>query len=185
MTVFPFTDRVFCRRSYGPLARERVEQEEREKRELEKRERELKDFEFKSRMQAAMSERPPLFDPNWMELQRRFGVGGNGSGSSSSAPGTPGGPSSSLVPPFGMFPPPSASDRDRLGLPPGTASQEMHNLAAAERLHNERLAAMDPIMRLQMANLASELSAHSHAHTHAHGKYQSRAILSDQLFTSN
>lgn len=162
---------------YGPLARERLEQEEREKRELEKRERELKDFEFKSRMQAAMSEaaRPPIFDPQWMELQRRFGGGGPGSGpgssSSSNPPGTPGGPSSSLVPPFGMFPPPGSDGRDRLGLPPGPASETMHNLAAAERLQAERIAAMDPIMRLQMANLASELQAHTHAHTHAHGEF--------------
>ena len=153
-----------------------MEQEEREKRELEKRERELKDFEFKSRMQAAMSEaaRPPIFDPQWMELQRRFGGGGPGSapGSSSSSSNPPGTPSSSLVPPFGMFPPPPGSDgRDRLGLPPGGASETMHNLAAAERLQAERIAAMDPIMRLQMANLASELQAHTHAHTHAHGEF--------------
>lgn len=128
-------------------------------------------------MQAAMSEaaRPPIFDPQWMELQRRFGGGGPGSGpgssSSSNPPGTPGGPSSSLVPPFGMFPPPGSDGRDRLGLPPGPASETMHNLAAAERLQAERIAAMDPIMRLQMANLASELQAHTHAHTHAHGEF--------------
>lgn len=167
--IEPELDHLLTR--YGPLARERLEQEEREKRELEKRERELKDYEFKSRMQAAMSERSPMFDPQWMELQRRFGAGmppvssASGPGSSSSTPG--GGQSSSLVSPFGMFPP--GSDRDRLGLPPGAASEQMHNLAAAERLHNERIAAMDPIMRLQMQNLASELQAHSHAHTHAHG----------------
>lgn len=166
---------------YGPgaIERARLEAEEREKREIEKREREMKEMEMKSRMAAAhaaaMSSPANAFEAQMAELQRRYG-GGPVHGSS--------GPSG-LPPPFGFLPP---GERERLlGPPPGSnnqgnqsSSSSSSSAAAAEaaaaqlehRIQTERLAAMssDPIVRLQMANLANELHnhAHTHAHTHAH-----------------
>jgi len=135
---------------YGPAERARLEAEEREK-----REREMKEMEMKARM-ASMSH-SSAFEAQMADLQRRYGAG-------SVPPGHPAG-SSGLPPPFGLgLPPPP-------GGPPteGLSQQQLQ----AERLHNERIAALsaassDPLVRLQMANLASEFHKHTHAHTHLH-----------------
>lgn len=111
-------------------------------------------MEMKARM-ASMSH-SSAFEAQMADLQRRYGAG--------PGPGHPAG-SSGLPPPFGLgLPPPP-------GGPPteGLSQQQLQ----AERLHNERIAALsaassDPLVRLQMANLASEFHKHTHAHTHLH-----------------
>ncbi|KAI1301888.1 Arginine-glutamic acid dipeptide repeats protein [Halotydeus destructor] len=110
---------------YGPVARERLEIEEREKRErmeLEKRERELKDMEMKTRMASlGVSQGPPGagFDPHWIELQRRYIASLQGGG-----PGQPG-PNQGM-PPGGLpahiaalYPPNERERLERLGLAAG------------------------------------------------------------------
>lgn len=174
---------------YGPgvsMERARLEAEEREKREIEKREREMKEMELKSRMAAAhaaaLTSSP--FEAQMAELHRRYGT--------PSAAGLP--------PPFGFLPPsdrerlmsasaasnhppPHASSTSNTASSSGGHSSSSSAAASAmaaeqaaqleqHRMQTERMAALssDPIVRLQMANLANELHnhAHTHAHTHAH-----------------
>jgi arginine-glutamic acid dipeptide repeat-containing protein len=183
---------------YGPAAieRARLEQEEREKRDMiEKREREIKEMELKSRMAShaaalsAAASNP--FDAQLAELQRRYGAPQFGA-----PPSVPS--ASGLPPPFGFLPPGERerllSASAPSGHPPPHASSNSNNASgsghssssasasasamAAEqalleqhRLQTERMMqSNDPIVRLQMANLANELHqhAHTHAHTHAH-----------------
>ncbi|RWS31028.1 arginine-glutamic acid dipeptide repeats protein-like protein, partial [Leptotrombidium deliense] len=153
---------------YGPVARERLEMEEREKRErmeLEKRERELKEFEMKSRMASLgvvtpgpgnATPGPGVFDPQWFELQRRYAAGMQAGGPSGGSSGPP---------QFSLYNPSERERLERMSMPPTSSAEALHGLAAAERLHSA-FSSGDPLTRLQMANIASEL--HSHAHTHAH-----------------
>ncbi|RWS16915.1 arginine-glutamic acid dipeptide repeats protein-like protein, partial [Dinothrombium tinctorium] len=156
---------------YGPVARERLEMEEREKRErleLEKRERELKEFEMKSRIASlgvvtpaagnAANSGPGVFDPQWLELQRRYAAAGM-------QPGGPGNGGPNGPPQFSLYNPSERERLERMAMPPTSGAEALHGLAAAERLHSA-FSSNDPLTRLQMANIASEL--HSHAHTHAH-----------------
>lgn len=168
---------------YGPIARERLELEEREKRErmeLEKRERELKDFEMKTRM-ASLGVTPgpggPTFDPHLFELQRRYMAGmPPGAQCAPGQQGPPGGPGpgqpGGLPAHFGLYPPGERERLERLGLAAGGSADALHGLAAERIQQAERLAALssDPVVRMQMAHLAQELhsQAHTHAHTHAH-----------------
>lgn len=62
---------------YGPAARERLAQEEREKRErieMEKREQ-IKELEMKRLASLAGQGGPGMFDPHWIEMQRRYAAG--------------------------------------------------------------------------------------------------------------
>ena len=158
---------------YGPVARERLEMEEREKRErieLEKREHQLKEMEIKTRMASlaptgpAQSSNPNVFDPHWLELQRRYGAGpslaSNGPNSSTNPSGLPH--------PFSLYNPEERERIERLGLSQTSSAEALHELVTAERLHSERLAALDPFRYPQMASLASELHSHAHTHAHAH-----------------
>ena len=102
---------------------ERVRLEE--EREREKRDRDMKELEMKSRMASLSAGQANFVEAQVAEYQRRFGHPG--------------------PPPFGLFPP---GERERLGLsmPPGaTGPESVHNQQMAERLQNERLAALDPL----------------------------------------
>ncbi|XP_041377632.1 arginine-glutamic acid dipeptide repeats protein-like [Gigantopelta aegis] len=182
---------------YAPGSRERLELElemdkrERDARERELRERELREMEIREKMKAEMEMKPPglerlmppganPLDPQWLELQRRFGGGGIPSGivpiQGSGHPGNP------HIP--GVYPPSSlASDlmarerekQDRLGLqvslPFLTGEQvyqrEMERVSA-ERFQAERMAS-DPVLRMQMAAaMHAHMHTHAHSHTHLH-----------------
>lgn len=152
------------------MERARIEEEQREK-----RDRDLKEMEMKSRMASLSAAQqqgvPGAFEAQIAEYQRRYGP--------------------QFPPHFALFPP---GGRERLGLqmPPGAGGPESVHSQQMEqmRVENEqRLAGLNdplgmyyvaaadhwsltccPTVRLQMANLASELQhhAHTHAHTHAH-----------------
>lgn len=174
-TMLHYQNQLIAAGMYGPIARERLEMDEREKRErmeLEKREREYKqDLEMKSRMASAIGVAPPgalgpagMAEQHWLELQRRYM-------SATQPPTTSAGPQPGQPLPahFGGLYPQERERLERLGLAAGgPEAASLH-----ERIHSERLAALsqsDPIVRMQMANLAQELHnhAHTHAHTHAH-----------------
>lgn len=144
------------------MDRARIEEER------EKRDRDLKEMEMKSRMASLSAQQSvPAFEAQMAEYQRRYGH--------------------QMPPHFGLFPP---AGRERLGLQmPAGGPESVHSQQMQEQIQNERLAALnDPLgmyvlaedwsltrdyhsaVRLQMANLASELHnhAHTHAHTHAH-----------------
>ena len=144
------------------MERARLEAEERDKREFEKRERE-KEMEMKARMAqvgaSPHSSHASQFEAQIAAFSRRYGAHGG-------PPPTP----------FGLFPPPPPpNERDRLVMPPVSAAEAVA-IQEQQMRNADRLAALsasaasDPLMRLQMANLASELHnhAHTHAHTHAH-----------------
>lgn len=143
------------------MERARLEAEERDKREFEKRERE-KEMEIKARMAqvgaSPHSSHATPFEAQIAEFSRRYAA--------------PGGPPPT---PFGLFPPPPPNERDRLVMPPVSAAEAVA-IQEQQMRNADRLAALsastDPLMRLQMANLASEIHnahhAHTHAHTHAH-----------------